>query len=98
METLVWLIYDITANRKRSKVAKACLDIGLYRVQKSVFLGKLNRAQINELSDICNDLINKDNDSVYIFPMCEKDFKKVKLLGQAFDKKLINDEVKNFFV
>jgi CRISPR-associated protein Cas2 len=25
--------------------------------------------------------------------MCDDDFKKVKLLGQAFDKKLVKDEV-----
>jgi CRISPR-associated protein Cas2 len=37
-------------------------------------------------------------DKVYIFPMCEDDFKKVKLLGQAFDKSLVTDEVKALFV
>ena len=36
---------------------------------------------------MCEDIINTEEDSVYIFPMCEDDFKKVKLLGQAFDKK-----------
>ena len=39
--------------------------------------------------------INKD--SVYIFPMCKDDFKKVKLLGQAFDKKMVTDEIRTKF-
>jgi CRISPR-associated protein Cas2 len=30
---------------------------------------------------------------VYIFPMDEQSFKKVQLLGQAFDKELVSDEV-----
>ena len=42
---------------------------------------------------MCEDLINGEADSVYIFPLCEDDFKKVKLLGQAFDKKLVSAEL-----
>lgn len=97
-EKLVWIIYDITADRKRSKIAKACKDKGLFRVQKSAFLGTLNRNRIDELRIICEDLMDPEKDSVYIFPMCEDDFKKVKLLGQAFDKKLVSDEVMDLFV
>jgi CRISPR-associated protein Cas2 len=41
MSVLVWLIYDIAENKPRNKIAKACKQAGLIRVQKSVFLGKL---------------------------------------------------------
>lgn len=95
---LVWVIYDITNNKTRNRVAIRCKQAGLYRVQKSVFLGNLNLNEIDELSLQCEEEIDTDTDSVYIFPMCDKDFKKVKLLGQAFDKKLVTDEVKAFFV
>jgi CRISPR-associated protein Cas2 len=95
---LVWIIYDISADAKRNRVAKACKDKGLYRVQKSAFLGTLNRNQIDELRILCEDLIDPEVDSVYIFPMCEDDFRKVKLLGQAFDKKLVTDEVNALFL
>lgn len=79
--------------KKRTKVAKACKNYGLYRVQKSAFLGNLNRNEIDELSLKCQDTIDEEVDSLYIFPMCDDDFKKVKLLGQAFDKKLVSDEI-----
>jgi len=92
-ERLVWLIYDITKNKTRTKIAKACINLGLYRVQKSVFLGKLNSNRLDELGLICEDLIDEEKDSIYIFPLCESDYKKVKLMGQAFDKKLVSDEV-----
>ena len=98
MEKLVWVIYDIVDDKKRNKIAKVCKNIGLYRVQKSVFLGTLNNNQLDELGIQCGDIIDEEVDSVYIFPMCEGDFKKVKLLGQAFDKKLVADEVKALFV
>lgn len=92
-ETLLWVIYDITIDKTRGRVAKACKGKGLYRVQKSAFLGTLNRNQLDELKMMCEDLIDSDVDSVYIFPMCKDDFKKVKLLGQAFDKKLVSAEL-----
>lgn len=97
-DKLVWILYDIKLNRTRGKIAKACKDKGLYRVQKSAFLGTLNRNQIDELKLMCEEIMDPDVDSVYIFPMCEDDFRKVKLLGQAFDKDLVTDEVKAFFV
>lgn len=90
---ITWVIYDIVKNRTRSKVARTCIRAGLYRVQKSVFLGSLNNNQIDELALECNDLIKEDEDSLYIFPLCSDDFRKVKLLGQAFDKKLVSDEI-----
>ncbi len=90
---LVWVIYDIVDDKTRGRIAKICKGQGLYRVQKSVFLGTLNKNQIDELTIMCEDLIDFKKDSVYIFPMCEDDFKKVKLLGQAFDKKLVSAEL-----
>lgn len=97
-ETLVWVIYDISEDKIRNKVAKACKDKGLYRVQKSAFLGTINKNQLDELRVFCDEIIEQDVDSVYIFPMCKTDFKSVILLGQAFDKKLVTDEVKALFI
>jgi CRISPR-associated protein Cas2 len=97
-DKLIWIIYDIVDNKTRAKIAKACKNKGLYRVQKSAFLGKLNKNQIDELKIICKDMINPEKDSVYMFPMCEEDFKNVILLGQAFDEELVSDEVKALLV
>jgi len=94
---MVWVIYDIVEDKTRNKVAKVCLKKGLYRVQKSVFLGTLNANQRDSLSLECEVLIDPEVDSVYVFPMDDASFKKVKLLGQAFDKKLVKDEVLALF-
>lgn len=93
-EQLVWIIYDISENRPRSRVAKYCKDAGLYRVQKSVFLGTIERNRLDELALTIQDEIDEESDKVYMFPMCEQDFHKVILQGQAFDKKLVTDEVR----
>jgi CRISPR-associated protein Cas2 len=97
-EQLVWVIYDIVKNKIRTKVANATLQSGLYRVQKSVFLGSINNTRLKELRLRILDLIDEEKDSVYIFPMCEPDFKKTILLGQAFDEKMVTDEVKALFI
>jgi CRISPR-associated protein Cas2 len=96
-ETLVWIIYDIVVDKSRSKVAKLCREAGLYRVQKSVFLGTIEPNRLDELTIQFEDLINEKTDSIYVFPLCQADFKKVQTLGQAFDNKLVTDEVKALF-
>jgi len=93
-ETLVWVIYDIRIDRSRGKIAKLCKEAGLYRVQKSVFLGSIERNRLDELDMQIDDYVDEDTDSVYIFPMCQPDFKKVILKGQAFDRKLVTDEIR----
>lgn len=90
---LVWIIYDIVENKTRTRVAKECKKYGLVRVQKSVFLGKMRSSRFDELGEKCLDLIDKDSDSVYIFPFCQEDFRKIRVLGQGFDKELVNDEI-----
>jgi CRISPR-associated protein Cas2 len=88
---------NIVNDKVRKKVSDSCKDYGLYRVQKSVFLGDLNSNQRDSLALECEELVDIDTDSVYIFPMDDKSFKQVKLIGQAFDKDLVSDEVVTMF-
>ena len=74
------------------------MEAGLYRVQKSVFLGCIQSNRLDELSVHIEDLIDLKADRVYIFPMCEVDFRKVILQGQAFDQKMVRDEIGNLFL
>lgn len=91
---LTWVLYDIQKDKARTKVSKLCEKAGIYRVQYSVFLGELNKTKRKELRTQIEDLIDKELDRVYIFPMCNEDFKSCELLGSAFDPALITDEIK----
>jgi CRISPR-associated protein Cas2 len=95
---ICWVLYDIGANSARTKVAKACKQAGLYRVQKSVFLGTLTENEKDTLKLDIDDLINPEQDSVYIFPMSKDELQATVLLGQAFDKDLVTDEVRSLFL
>ncbi|MGI6776500.1 MAG: CRISPR-associated endonuclease Cas2 [Acetivibrionales bacterium] len=94
---LVWVIYDIQSNKVRNRLIKICKNAGLYRVQKSVFLGDIEENRMDELKLQAGELIDKDKDSVYVFTMSKSDLNKAGLLGQAFDKELVSDEILSKF-
>jgi len=95
---IVWVIYDIKKDKARNKIAKFCKQAGLYRVQKSVFLGTLEENDKDTLELQFDDWLDPKTDSIYIFPMSKNELKQTVLMGQAFDKKLVTDEVKALFL
>ena len=92
-----WVLYDIQKDKSRTKVAKLCKQAGLYRVQKSVFLGTLTANEKDTLELQIEELIDEEVDSVYIFPMSKNELQDTVLLGQAFDKDMVTDEVRELF-
>lgn len=95
---IAWVLYDIEDDKVRNKVAKLCKQTGLYRVQFSVFLGTIDHQQKDVLELQIEALIDKSKDSVYIFPMSKNELQATVLLGKAFDKDLVTDEVKALFL
>ena len=94
---LTWVIYDIVLTKTRNKVIKVCKNIGLYRVQKSVFLGELEDNKFDELKLKLESLVDLEEDSVYVFPMSKRELNTAGLIGQAFDKELVTDEILSKF-
>ncbi len=95
---ICWVVYDIKEDKIRNKVSKFCVQSGLHRVQYSVFLGEINANTKDTLMLKCQQIINEETDSVYIFPMSKDELRETVLLGQAFDKKLITEQVKALFL
>ena len=91
--TMTWVVYDIAEDAARARVARICKDAGLYRVQKSVFLGNISADAQDTIALRCEETIDPEVDSVYVFPMDDLSFKRVRLLGQAFDRRLVSDDV-----
>jgi CRISPR-associated protein Cas2 len=95
---ITWVLYDIENDKARTKIAKICRQAGLYRVQLSCFLGTLDKSQLDTFQLQIDALINQDMDKVYIFPMNKSELQQSILLGQAFDKKLVTDEIRMLFI
>lgn len=94
---IIWVLYDIKNNAARSYISKTCKHAGLYRVQYSCFLGTLNANEKDALELQIEKVINEDTDKVYVFNMNKDQLKACRMMGQAFDEKLITDEIKSLF-
>ena len=90
---LVWVMYDIADDKIRRKAIKICKNVGLYRVQKSISLGDIEENDFDEVKLRLEDTVDLKNDSVYVFTMSKKELNKAGLIGQAFDKELVTDEI-----
>lgn len=95
---LYWVMYDISVTKTRNKAVKECKNKGLYRVQKSIFLGELNKNQKDELKIIMERLANHETDSIYIFPSTHELLYDTDLIGNGFDKELVSNEIVSKFI
>ncbi len=68
------LIYDIPDDRARSKIADACLDYGLDRIQYSAFSGILSRNHQEELMLRIEAILDEKPGSIQLIPICDKDW------------------------
>jgi len=71
MNTLV--IYDIPSDRLRNRVAEACKDYGLSRIQWSAFFGDLSHNRREELEMRLRRTLGRKAANVQLYPMCDKD-------------------------
>ena len=72
-ELRTFVIYDIVDDRIRTKIADACLDFGLKRIQYSAFAGFLNRNRREELFLRLRATLGSDPGKILVQPICEKD-------------------------
>ena len=81
-EVSVVLIYDIENDRLRARIADACMDYGLERIQFSAFFGKLNRNRRQELALRLRNELGNESGRIRIIPVCEQDLKDMWVLDQ----------------
>jgi CRISPR-associated protein Cas2 len=76
------LIYDIPHDRTRQKVADACLDYGLQRIQYSAFVGNLSHSHQRSLFDEISLRIRKHSANVQLYPLDERSWNGRRILSQ----------------
>jgi CRISPR-associated protein Cas2 len=70
-----YVVYDIEDDRVRYRIASACKDYGLERIQFSTFLGPLNANKRDELFLRLKKELGDRQGKVLVIPICEKDQK-----------------------
>ena len=68
------VVYDISHDRTRTRVADVCLDYGLDRIQYSAFLGTLTHTHQEELMLRLARLLGKREGNIQLYPLCQKDW------------------------
>lgn len=76
------LVYDIPDDRRRGKIADACLDYGLDRIQYSAFFGNLQATHQEELMLKIKKILGKKAGNVQLFSVCEDDWRKRRVIDQ----------------
>lgn len=83
MATLTTVVaYDISDDRRRARVA-ATIQVWGDRIQRSVFVARLDGDQLVELNDQLTRIIDPDVDSVYVFRQCAACWEEANTIGQA---------------
>lgn len=75
--------YDIVDDRRRLKTAKALLDFGGRRVQRSVFECYITPANLEKLRQRLQRLIEESEDSVRFYRLCDDCQGVIERMGQA---------------
>lgn len=68
------VLYDISHDRTRTKIADTCLDYGLDRTQYSAFIGYLTRTQQRELMLKIKSLLADQTGSVLLLAINGSDW------------------------
>ncbi|MCI0575417.1 MAG: CRISPR-associated endonuclease Cas2 [Chloroflexi bacterium] len=70
------LIYDIPDDGKRTKIADACLDYGLDRIQYSAFCGDISRNHQEELFLKVKKILGKKPGNLQLISLCAADWER----------------------
>lgn len=73
-------IYDIENDNIRTKIAEACKDFGMKRIQYSAFLGDMNFTRRDELSLRLKRLLGQSPGNIQLIPLCDKDMRLRKVI------------------
>jgi CRISPR-associated protein Cas2 len=72
-ELLTFVVYDIEDDRIRGRVANACKDYGLVRIQYSAFRGPLDASRRAELYTRLASTLGADAGRILVLPVCDRD-------------------------
>lgn len=91
---LTLVIYDISSNAIRTKLADRLFDYGLRRVQYSAFKGELDSNDRQVLVAELRNFIEGERDIIYVVPLCDRCARLCKIVAEKPSEILEKEEVK----
>jgi len=79
------IIYDISNDSLRSKVARTLLEHGLVRIQKSAFYGFMNHNNREKLRLRLDKIMKGGEGNIQLYPLCTKCFNLRESIGEIYE-------------
>ena len=83
MDTII--IYDISDNGLRNRVAKALMDYGCIRIQESAFYGFMNHNIREKLRLRLDKMMHGHEGNIQFYPLCSKCFSLKESIGEIYE-------------
>lgn len=77
----VIVVYDVSSNKTRLLLAQRLERMGLRRIQRSAFIGRLPAPRVRDLERLIQLTINPQTDVAHIFKLDNIDWKKTTVIG-----------------
>jgi CRISPR-associated protein Cas2 len=81
------IIYDISENSLRTRVAKVLMDYGCIRIQESAFSGVLNHNTREKLHLRLEKMMHDREGNIQFYPLCSKCFSLRESIGEIYEVK-----------
>lgn len=65
----ILVLYDIPGDKLRKQLANYCLDVGLERLQYSIYLGWGNKPKLQKIAHHLEQLVGTEEGLVHIMPL-----------------------------
>lgn len=84
---IYFVMYDIENDKVRKKIADYLLEKGLYRVQRSIFLGETHQREFKRIGEVLAEIQESydNHDSIFLVPLPEDYLKSMYIIGQEVD-------------
>jgi len=83
------VVYDISDNSARARVARTLEAWGLGRVQRSAFVGRMQRARARDLARLLAGMIDGETDVVHIIPVPHHEWSRTIILGTPWGERRV---------
>jgi len=99
-EMISFIMYDIEDHRIRRHIARFLLKKGCMRVQKSVFVGRLERKTVREMQEILKEIqaMYENNDSIFFLPAGEENISGMRVIGKNVDFEFAIGNKNTYFI
>jgi CRISPR-associated endonuclease Cas2 len=99
-EVTVIITYDIEDNKIRRYISKYLIRKGCIRIQRSVFMVKINRKLYNEIKQTIKEVqeFYENNDSVIFVPVSEDMFSQMMVIGKEIELEISSQNANTLFI